>query len=149
MVRSPHWRSAVSIGICVVVLAVSLAHAQGQQDQELLASEPLLFDSPLEFLDFSNPTTIEGRIRYVDLSERAIWLHWDRRLEDHPSGKKVWRTLDGEFMLLVYPRDGIQSDTLKNLTPGIRLRLVIQSNDKGRRLILSYADPSVPLDVPL
>lgn len=149
MVRWSHRASAVSVWVCLAALAASPPHTQGQQDQELLAPEPLLFESPLEFLDFSNPTTIEGRVRFVDVSERAIWLQWDRRLEDHPSGKKVWRTLGGEFMLLVYPRDGIQFDMLKELAPGTRLRMVIQSNDTGRRSILSYADPSVPPEVPL
>jgi hypothetical protein len=149
MVRWSHLASAVSVWVCLAALAASPPDTQGQQGQELLAPEPLLFYSPLEFLDFSNPTTIEGLIRFVDVSERAIWLQWDRRLEDHPSGKKVWRTLGGEFMLLVYPRDGVQFDTLKELTPGTRLRMVIQSNDTGRRLILSYADPSVPPEVPL
>jgi hypothetical protein len=149
MVRWSHRASAVSVWVCLVALAASPPHTQGQQDRELLAPEPLLFDSPLEFLDFSNPTTIEGLIRFVDVSERAIWLQWDRRLEDHPSGEKVWRTLGGEFMLLVYPRDGVQFDTLKELAPGTRLRMVIQSNDTGRRSILSYADPSVPPEVPL
>jgi len=149
MARWSHRASTVSVWVCLAALAASPPHTQGQQGQELLAPEPLLFDSPLEFLDFSNPTTIEGLIRFVDVSERAIWLQWDRRLEDHPSGKKVWRTLGGEFMLLVYPRDGLQFDMLKELAPGTRLRMVIQSNDTGRRSILSYADPSVPPEVPL
>lgn len=106
------------------------------------------FEQQLQLLDFTNPTTIQGRLRLIDHSERAVWLDWELRLEQHPSGKR-WRQLEGDWMLLVYPKDQAQFDALKGMRPGTRLQLVIQSNEKGQRLILSYGDPTLPPELPL
>ncbi|MES4785200.1 MAG: hypothetical protein C4294_04615 [Nitrospiraceae bacterium] len=124
------------------MLVMLPAASQALQASDILPPEQLPFD--LQLLDFSRPTTIQGRVRAVDLGEQAIWLDWDRRLEEQPSGGKVWRRLEGEFMLLVYPRDEFQFNALKGLPPGTKLQMVIQSNEQGRRLILSYQDSSLP-----
>ncbi|MFQ5931475.1 MAG: hypothetical protein ACE5MM_03610 [Nitrospiraceae bacterium] len=137
------------IGIWLAIWSPSPASGQREHFPELVPPGSPPFESQLKLLHFQSPTTIEGRLRYVDLAEQAIWLDWDRRLEEQPSGEKAWRELAGDFMLLVYPSDQSQFDALKTLKPGTQLRLVIQSNDVGHRLILSYSDASVPPEVPL
>jgi len=84
----------------------------------------------------------------IDQTEQAVWLDWDRRLEEDPAGN-TWRQLEGDWMLLVYPKDAAQFDALKEIPRGTRLQLVIQTNEKGRRLILSYGDPTLPPERPL
>ncbi len=101
------------------------------------------FDAQLRLLDFTNPTTIQGRIRLVDRAEKTIWLDWERRLLQDSSGTR-WHELDGDWMLLVYPKDADQFQALGGMPVGTRLQLVIQTNEKGQRLILSYGDPSLP-----
>lgn len=137
------------VWIWFAILAVSPVSAQIRPAQEVLPPDQLLFDSAIQLLDFTNPTTIQGQLRLVDPAEQAIWLDWDRRLEGQPPEHKVWRRLDGDFMLLVYARNTDQFDALKGLAPGTRLELVIQSNEKGHRIILSYVDLSRPPQTPL
>lgn len=137
------------VWICLATLAASSASAQIQPAQEVLPPDQLFFDSAIQLLDFTNPTTIQGRLRLVDPADQAIWLDWDRRLEGQSPGPKVWRRLEGDFMLLVYARNIGQFDALKGLAPGTRLELVIQSNEKGHRIILSYVDLSRPPQMPL
>ena len=137
------------VWIWFATLAASFASAQIQPSQEVLPPDQLFFDSAIQLLDFTSPTTIQGRLRLVDPAEQTIWLDWDRRLEDQSPGPKVWRRLEGDFMLLVYARNTGQFDALKGLAPGTRLELVIQSNEKGHRIILSYVDLSGPPQTPL
>jgi len=137
------------VWIWFATLAASSASAQIQPAQEVLPPDQLFFDSAIQLLDFTSPTTIQGRLRLVDPAEQTIWLDWDRRLEDQSPGPKVWRRLEGDFMLLVYARNTGQFDALKGLAPGTRLELVIQSNEKGHRIILSYVDLSGPPQTPL
>jgi len=137
------------VWICLAILAASSVSAQIQPAQEVLPPDQLFFDSAVQLLDFTNPTTIQGRLRLVDTVDQAIWLDWDRRLEGLSPEPKVWRKLEGDFMLLVYARNTGQFDALKGLAPGTRLELVIQSNDKGHRIILSYVDLSRPPPMPL
>ena len=137
------------VWIWFATLAASSASAQIQPAQEVLPPDQLFFDSATQLLDFTSPTTIQGRLRLVDPAEQTIWLDWDRRLEDQSPGPKVWRRLEGDFMLLVYARNTGQFDALKGLAPGTRLELVIQSNEKGHRIILSYVDLSGPPQTPL
>ncbi|MGH7207311.1 MAG: hypothetical protein ACREI2_14010 [Nitrospiraceae bacterium] len=135
--------------IWVAILAVSSVSAQIQPAQEVLPPDQLLFDSAIQLPDFTNPSTVQGQLRLVDPAEQAIWLDWDRRLERQSPGHKVWRRLEGDFMLLVYARNTGQFDALTSLAPGTRLELVIQSNEKGHRIILSYVDLSRPPQTPL
>ncbi|HET8580170.1 MAG TPA: hypothetical protein VFL31_04155, partial [Nitrospiraceae bacterium] len=130
----------------LVVFPVS---AQIQPTQVVPQPDQFPFDSAIQLLDFTNPTTIQGRLRLVDQGEQAIWLDWDWRLEGQSPGHKVWRGLEGDFMLLVYARDPSQFDTIKGLVLGTRLELVIQTNEKGHRVILSYVDVSHPPQTPL
>lgn len=141
---SPAW-----IGIWLAVLVVFPVSAQIQLTQEVLPPDQFPFDSALQLLDFTNPTTIQGQLRLVDQAEQAIWLDWDLRLERQSEGRKVWRKLEGDFMLLVYAKEAVQFDALKSLAPGSRLELVIQTNEKGHRVILSYVDLSHPPQTPL
>ncbi|MGH7227633.1 MAG: hypothetical protein ACREIH_00350 [Nitrospiraceae bacterium] len=135
--------------IWLAMLSVSSVSAQIRPAQEVLPPDQLPFDSPIQLLDFTDPTTIQGQLRLVDPSQQAIWLDWDWRLESQSPGHHAWRRLEGDFMLLVYARDLVQFDALKSLTPGTRLQLVIQSNEKGHRVILSYVDLSRPPQMPL
>jgi hypothetical protein len=137
------------VWICLATLVASSVSAQMQPAQEVLPPDQLFFDSAIQLLDFTNPTTIQGRLRLVDAADQAIWLDWDRRLEGQSQEPKVWRRLEGDFILLVYARNAGQFDALKGLAPGTRLELVIQSNEKGHRIILSYADLSLPPQMPL
>lgn len=136
-------------GPVLAAMALLMVSSPRAQSPETPPFEQTPFEPQLQLLDFSQPTTIEGRLRLVDRSEHAIWLDWDLRLEVHPSGKKVWRKLDGDFMLLVYPRDAAQFEALKYLKPGTRLQMVIQSNETGHRVILSYGNLSPAPLVPL
>lgn len=143
-------RAALSAALVLVVSSLTVLPsppAPGQSPNEALPDQRP-FESPLQLLDFTNPTTIQGRLRLIDHSERAVWLDWEGRLEQHPTGKR-WRQLEGDWMLLVYPKDQTQFEALKGMRPGTRLQLVIQSNEKGQRLILSYGDPTLPPELPL
>ena len=137
------------VWIWLAMLSASSVSAQIRPAQEVLPPDQLPFDSAIQLLDFTNPTTIQGQLRLVDPSQQAIWLDWDRRLESHSPGHNAWRRLEGDFMLLVYARDSGQFDALRSLTPGTRLELIIQSNEKGHRVILSYVDLSRPPQTPL
>jgi len=137
------------VWIWLAMLAVSPVSAQIRPAQEVLPPDQLPFDSAIQLLDFTNPTTIQGRLRLLDPAEQAIWLDWDRRLEGQLPGHKAWRRLEGDFMLLVYAKDTGQFNALKGLVLGTKLELVIQSNEKGHRIILSYVDLSRPPQTPL
>ncbi|TLY17252.1 MAG: hypothetical protein E6K69_02475, partial [Nitrospirae bacterium] len=81
--------------IYLAILAASSVSAQIQPAQEVLPPDQLFFDSAVQLLDFTNPTTIQGRLRLVDTVDQAIWLDWDRRLEGQSPEPKVWRKLEG------------------------------------------------------
>jgi hypothetical protein len=134
--------------VLVLFACIALPSPSAFSQSPLQPDDRNPFDAQLQLLDFTHPTTIQGRLRLIDHSERAVWLDWELRLEQHPSGKR-WRQLEGDWMLLVYPKDQAQFDALKEMRPGTRLQLVIQSNEKGQRLILSYGDPTLPPELPL
>jgi hypothetical protein len=131
-------------GVVPVAIIMALLPLPGLLAQELPPPDQSVFQSELELLDFSEPTAIRGRIRFIDVTEQGVWLDWDQRLEVQPTGKKAWRTLEGQFMLLVYPKDAAQFEGIKILKPGTVLQFVIQSKDKGRRIILSFTEPAPP-----
>lgn len=137
------------VALSLLTLLVGPARAQTAPDQETLPADRSPFDAYLQQLDFSRPTTIEGRVRFIDRGERAIWIDVNRRLEDQDSGRGVWQDVPGDLMLQLYPRDGAQFDLLTSYKPGTTLQMVIQQDREGRRLILSYRDPSAPPRLPL
>ncbi len=137
------------VALSLLTLLVGPARAQTAPDQETLPADRSPFDAYLQQLDFSRPTTIEGRVRFIDRGERAIWIDVNRRLEDQDSGRGVWQDVPGDLMLQLYPRDGAQFDLLTSYKPGTTLQMVIQQDREGRRFILSYRDPSAPPRLPL
>jgi hypothetical protein len=137
------------LALSLIVLLVGPGRAQTAPDEEPPPAERSPFDEYLQELDFSRPTTLEGRVRLIDRAERAVWIDVDRRLEDRGSGNRVWRDVPGDLMLQLYPRDAAQFDLLLAYKPGARLQWVIQQDRDGRRLILSYRDPALPPRLPL
>ncbi len=137
------------VALSLIILLGGPAQAQTAPDQEPLPAERSPFDSYLQQLDFSRPTSIEVRVRFIDRAERAIWVDVDRRFEVQDSGKGVWQDVPGDLMLQLYPRDGAQFDLLTAYRPGTPLQIVIQQDREGRRLILSYRESSDPPRLPL
>ena len=107
------------------------------------------FDERLKLLDFREPTTIQGRVRLIDEAEQALWLDWEMRLDVPAPGRKEWRTVEGEFLLLLYAFDSEQFAQLRAMEVGTRLLLVVQSDEDGHRRILAYQDARLPSQVPL
>ncbi len=107
------------------------------------------FDAGLALLDFHEPTTIQGRVRLIDEAEEAVWLDWEMRLDVSVPNRKEWRSIEGEFLLLLYALDSEQFARLKLVEAGTRLLLIVQSDEDGRRRILTYQDARLPPRFPL
>jgi hypothetical protein len=115
-----------------------------------LETEPHPFDSFLkDILNFQEPTGIRGTLRYLEEDQETLWLNWDERSDDGPLFTTGWKLVPGEAILAVRPQDAEQWEQLRQLSKGTRLELIIQENDKGHRLILSYRDLSASPKVPL
>jgi hypothetical protein len=132
----------------VLFIGIALLGSSALDQLPLPPDDRRPFDAHLRLLDFTNPTTIEGRLRLIDHAGGAVWLDWEQRLEQDSSGTR-WRRLEGDWMLLVYPKDSTQFEALKAMPLGTRLQFVIQANEKGQRLILSYGDAGLPPKLPL
>ncbi len=107
------------------------------------------FDEQLKLLDFREPTTIQGRVRLIDEAEQALWLDWEMRLDVSAPGRKEWRKIEGEFLLLLYAFDSEQFVRLRAVEVGTPLLLVVQSDEAGHRRILAYQDARLPPQFPL
>ena len=100
-------------------------------------------------LNFRKPTGIRGTIRYVDKAEKNIWLNWEGRSDDRPLFDQGWKLVPEGTTLLVYPRDAAQYQELEPLAKGTPIEMVIQIDQEGHRIILSYQDLSQGRKIPL
>lgn len=143
--------SASSLWTSFALASFLLAHAPAaaQERMPVPPAEGLPFDERLKLLDFREPTTIQGRVRLIDEAEQALWLDWEMRLDVSVPGRKEWRKIEGEFLLLLYAFDSEQFDRLKLVEAGTHLLLVVQSDEDGRRRILAYQDARLPPQFPL
>jgi hypothetical protein len=123
--------------------------AAGQEGVPVPSANESPFDEGLKLLDFREPTTIQGRVRLIDEVEQALWLDWEMRLDVYGPGRKEWRNIEGEFLLLLHALDSEQFARLRAVEVGSRLLLVVQSDEDGRRRILAYQDARLPPQFPL
>ena len=100
-------------------------------------------------LNFGKPTGIRGTIRYVDKAEKNIWLNWEQRSDDRPLFDTGWKLVPEGTTLLVYPMDAAQYQELEPLAKGTPMEMVIQIDQDGHRIILSYQDLSQGRKIPL
>ena len=100
-------------------------------------------------LNFREPTGIRGTIRYVDKAEKNIWLDWEQRSDDRPLFDTGWKFVPEDTTLLVYPMDAVQYQELEPLAKGTPVEMVIQIDQEGHRIILSYQDLSQGRKIPL
>jgi len=141
----PHLKILVINLIPVIGLWLLPLLARAQVD-----SPPEPFDTFLKgVLDFREPTGIRGTLRYIEPEEQIIWLNWVERSDDRPLFQAGWQLIPGEATLAVYPDNAEQFSTLKQLSMGTALELVIQTNKQGKRRILSFQDRSTSPKVPL
>lgn len=85
----------------------------------------------------------------IDEAEQALWLDWEMRLDVYGPGRKEWRNIEGQFLLLLHGLDSEQFARLRAVEVGSRLLLVVQSDEDGRRRILAYQDARRPPQFPL
>ena len=115
-----------------------------------LEPEPHPFDTFLtDVLKFQDPTGIRGTLRYIDSEEQTIWVNWEQRSDDRPLFNTGWKLIPGEATLALHPKDPAQFNELQQITNGTAIEMIIQLDQKGQRLILSYQDLSIPPKVPL
>ena len=100
-------------------------------------------------LNFREPTGIRGTIRYVDKAEKNIWLNWEQRSDDRPLFDTGWKLVPEGTTLLVYPMDVAQYQELEPLAKGTPMEMVIQFDQEGHRIILSYQDLTHGRKIPL
>ncbi|GKS60374.1 hypothetical protein YTPLAS18_39010 [Nitrospira sp.] len=87
---------------------------------------------PIQEMAFEEPTTIEGRVLYLDTYDEALWVEWTR-VQDS-SG---WRAVPGQRQFVLYPKDPAIMDILKRLPKESVIRLRIQREQGGKRMILA------------
>ena len=130
----------------VVVLGILISTSPATA----LEPEPHPLDTFLSsILNFREPTGIRGTIRYVDKAEKNIWLDWEQRSDDRPLFDTGWKLVPEGTNLLVYPMDAVQYQELEPLAKGTPVEMVIQIDQEGHRIILSYQDLSQGRKIPL
>ena len=113
-------------------------------------TEPHPLDTFLDhILDFHEPTGIRGKLKYVEVDEKIVWLDWEQRSDARPLFNTSWKFVPGEPTLAVHPTDTGQFEELRQIPKGTPLELIIKDDGKGHRHILSYRDMNIPPKVPL
>jgi hypothetical protein len=88
-------------------------------------------------------------VRFFDSSDGGLWLDWDAELAETPSGGRRWERIEGNYLVVFYPKDIAQREQIRSIPPGRVLQLVVQQDDQGRRRILFFDEltdsPKLPL----
>lgn len=120
------------VWLCVLAFALAvgapLAGSQGLPPADL----PPEIQNPIQEMTFEQPTTIEGRVLYLDTYDDALWIEWLRVLES-----QGWRDVPDQRQFILYPRDAAMMSTLKRLPKDTTIRLRVQRGPGGKRMILA------------
>lgn len=123
-------RNGLSHGLLGLLLVgwITVGHGQGLPPADL----PPEIQVPIQEMAFAEPTTIEGRVLYLDTYDDALWIEWVR-VQDAAG----WRDVPGQRQFMVYPRDAAMMGLLKQFPRNTTIRLRVQRGAGGKRMILA------------
>lgn len=122
----------VAGGISVLLVLVLLVAEPGLSQEAPFLSPPPDLDVMVQQMQFDTPTRIAGRFLSFDPYDDAIWIEWT---EVH-NGRR-WLPVPPERQFIVYPRDGGMMDFFRHLSPGVVLRMTVQTDHEGKRRVLA------------